>query len=675
MTSKISFCRLLKEDFKRRSWLIALVSLACFILLPIVLLLSIDGMMDSVRDGYTEFSYVQEYYMDAVRMGNGVGGVLAFGAAVLAGISGYSYLHSKVKVDFFHSLPISRKKYFFVQYVSGVIIFVVPFVVSMLLCLLVGAVNGLLTGGVVLMAVRMTSFRILEYLAGYGTAILATVMTGKTLTAILGTAVFTVYIPAVLLVWAGMKSVFFKTYISNTAAEKISMLFSPSFSGYYIEELMKAKEKWLVIGVGIQIFWIVLMTGIALWLYCVRKTEAADHSMAFPKSEGVIKVLLVVPMSLVAGLASRMIGVDGGMHWFFFGTVCASVILSSVIEFIYHLNMRELFKNKISLILSVALSLGAALVFRYDIMGYDTYLPAREDVAQMAFYDERLNGNFYYRPFVEGYDLYSVNAALDSTLLDNFAPVYELARKGAREENTGECRSISVEYKLRNGKRERRNYIVAEKDIQETIKALFETPEFAEKIYPVFWRDANLEGDINISSLFGNVELKLSEKECQEFLDIYREELRHISYEDYQNHVIGTIGFSVVIEEERGRYGFSTTSFREEGYPICSSFQQTIAFLREKAGIDLEHRLTEKDVERIVLTDYRSEGEGETTTTTVNDAEEIQNVLDCMEYLPLYSGWMSVEEVNIEIVLKSGEIPSGNLYFLKGKLPDILEEQ
>ena len=60
MTSKISFCRLLKEDFKRRSWLIALVSLACFILLPIVLLLSIDGMMDSVRDGYTEFSYVQE---------------------------------------------------------------------------------------------------------------------------------------------------------------------------------------------------------------------------------------------------------------------------------------------------------------------------------------------------------------------------------------------------------------------------------------------------------------------------------------------------------------------------------------------------------------------------------------------------------------------------------------
>ena len=232
MTSKISFCRLLKEDFKRRSWLIALVSLACFILLPIVLLLSIDGMMDSVRDGYTEFSYVQEYYMDAVRMGNGVGGVLAFGAAVLAGISGYSYLHSKVKVDFFHSLPISRKKYFFVQYVSGVIIFVVPFIVSMLLCLLVGAVNGLLTGGVVLMAVRMTSFRILEYLAGYGTAILATVMTGKTLTAILGTAVFTVYIPAVLLVWAGMKSVFFKTYISNTAAEKISMLFSPSFSGY-----------------------------------------------------------------------------------------------------------------------------------------------------------------------------------------------------------------------------------------------------------------------------------------------------------------------------------------------------------------------------------------------------------------------------------------------------------
>ncbi|MEY8428712.1 DUF6449 domain-containing protein [Lachnospiraceae bacterium 46-15] len=670
MTSKISFYKLLKEDLKRRSWLIALGALACFILLPVVLLLSIDGMMDGVHSGYTELSYVQEYYMNAVRQGNGIGGVLAFGIAVIAGISGYSHLHSKVKLDFFHSLPISRKKYFFVQYVSGVIIFIAPFVVSMLLCLLVGAVNGLLTSSVALMAVKMTGFRILEYLAAYGTAILATVMTGKTLTAILGTAVFTVYIPAVLFVWAGMKSVFFETYVSGRAIEKFSMLFSPSLSGYCIESLIEVKEKWLVIGLGIQVFWIALVTGIALWLYCVRKTEAADHSMAFSKSESVVKVLLVIPMSLVAGLASWMIGVDGGMHWFFFGTVCAAVILSAVIEFIYHLNMRELFKNKISLILSVALSLGIALVFRYDIMGYDTYLPAREDVAQMALYDERLNGSFYYEVSKGGYDLYSVNAALDSTLLDNFAPIYELARKGAREENTGKCHSISVEYKLRNGRRERRNYIVAEKDIQETIKALFETPEFAEKIYPVFWRDVNLEGDINVSGLFGNVELKLNERECQEFLDIYREELRHISYDDYQSHVVGTIGFSVVIEEERGKYGLSTTSFGEEGHPICDSFQQTIAFLKDKAGIDLERRLAAKDVEKIVLTDFRDEGEG--LITTVSDAEEIQKVLDCVEYCPLYSSWASIEEVNIEIVLKSGGMPAGSFYFLSGKLPDIL---
>ena len=103
----------------------------------------------------------------------------------------------KVKVDFFHSLPISRKKYFFVQYVSGVIIFVVPFIVSMLLCLLVGAVNGLLTGGVVLMAVRMTSFRILEYLAGYGTAILG------------NSSIYSVYSSGTACV-GGMKSVFLR---------------------------------------------------------------------------------------------------------------------------------------------------------------------------------------------------------------------------------------------------------------------------------------------------------------------------------------------------------------------------------------------------------------------------------------------------------------------------------
>ncbi len=101
-----------------------------------------------------------------------------------------------MKVDFFHSLPISRKKYFFCTVCVWSHYFVVPFIGRHAAVPAGWRRKWAAYGGVVLMAVRMTSFRILEYLAGYGTAILK------------GTAVFTVYIPAVLLVWAGMKAYF-----------------------------------------------------------------------------------------------------------------------------------------------------------------------------------------------------------------------------------------------------------------------------------------------------------------------------------------------------------------------------------------------------------------------------------------------------------------------------------
>lgn len=682
MTSRISFFKLLKEDFKRRSWLVALIWLACFILQPVSLLVRVDGWLNAVKNGYTEMTYAIEGYRDFVGVGNDMLCILVLVVAAVAGISGYSHLHSRVKMDFYHSLPIPRKKFFFVQYVSGILMFFVPYAVCTLLCVLVGATNGLLTKAVAVCAVKMILFRMLEFLSVYGTAILGTILTGKLLTAILGTAVLAGYLPVVIIVMQGMQRMFFDTFMQAGRVGTHYMLLSSALSGMYAENMMRVDSqagKWGVIGAGALIFWIVVMTGCSVWLYSIRRTEAAEHSMAFPKTEGAIKVLLVIPLSLAAGLYIQNMLYGTGRKWFFVAVLCAVVVLSAVIEFIYHLNMREIFRHKLQILLAGAVAVAVSLFFAYDIAGYDTYLPAKEDIAKMALYDDAVNGTFYYLDTKDNcYTSYSAEAALDATLVKNFDPIYELAKKGARGEEPGEeeeNREICIEYRLKSGRREIRQYRVRTEEVEAVFEKLFGDPEFIEKIYPVFWKDMDeaVSEGMYVEGAFGSETLEISKEKRQELLELYIEELRTITYDDIKNHTISTLSLTTMVREEYGMYGAATTSYTESGYPICEKFTKTIAFLEEEAGIDVKQEITAADVSNIQITDYRGDGEG--LLTTVTDPEQIQEILDCANYSAIYGIEDEEEQVDIFVMLNNGNSANGKFYFEKGNMPDFLNRE
>lgn len=682
MTSKISFFKLMREDFKRRSWLVALIWLACFLALPVLLLLQIDGLMNSVRNGYAEMAYALDGYRDFVGAGNEGLGILVIISAAITGISGYSYLHSKVKLDFYHSLPIPRKKFFFVQYLSGILMFFIPYAVCTLLCLLIGAVNGLLTKTVAALAVKILFFRLLEFLASYGTAILGTILTGKLLTAILGTAALAIYIPMVMVVLEGMKKLFFETFIRTGKTGKYSMLLSSVFSGVYAEGRISTNQqagKWFVIGIGVLIFWIAVMTGLSVWLYNIRRTEAAEHSMAFPKTEGMFKVFLVIPLSLAVGLSIQNFLYTTSKQWFFAAVVCAAVVLSAVIEFIYHLNMREIFRHKLQMLLAGAVSVVVGAFFLFDIAGYDTYLPAKEDIGKMALYYESINGSFYYPNESEGgieYSSYLEDAALDATLVQDFDAIYELAKQGARGEKPGEeeeTYGVCIEYRLKSGRREIRQYDVRKKDLEAACEKLFQNQKFIEKVYPVFWRnmDEEMTEDMSVDGVFGTEILDLSKEKRLEFLDIYREELRTIRYEDIKEHMLATLCLTSMTEDKYSPYGVSSTSFSESGYPICDKFTNTIAFLKKEAGIDVTYVLTAEDVDSIQVTDFREDKNG--LLSTVTDREEIKKILECISYLPIYSMSDEAENIDVYIQLENGDYASGRFYFKKGSVPEFLE--
>lgn len=159
MIPKRSFLRLMKEDLKRRNWLAAVSILTLFVAFPARLLLQLDYAFSLLEQKQIEAEAVRRLYQDLVSFGSGLvasgsawfentqypGIFLVFilsALAMLCGLSGFSYIHSKEKLDFYHSLPVKKKNWFWMQYLSGIFIVAVPYMICLLICLLIGNAYG-----------------------------------------------------------------------------------------------------------------------------------------------------------------------------------------------------------------------------------------------------------------------------------------------------------------------------------------------------------------------------------------------------------------------------------------------------------------------------------------------------------------------------------------------------
>ena len=113
MTSGSLYFKLLKEDFRRRLWAVALVFLAFFFTLPIGLALNMENAANSnyyryndyepfIQDGtMTDLQYKArllelktEVVLNGVEYGNGMIAFLMITAAVVIGVSSFAYLHN-----------------------------------------------------------------------------------------------------------------------------------------------------------------------------------------------------------------------------------------------------------------------------------------------------------------------------------------------------------------------------------------------------------------------------------------------------------------------------------------------------------------------------------------------------------------------------------------------------
>lgn len=722
MTSKNLFFKLLRERAKQSLWLIALSILAAFFAFPVASAVLTGYTLDEDRiasmaemsDGLLTVeasrkmaqAEAADIFYSQIDPAGPLLILLLTAGAVICGLAGFSYLFSRKKTDFYHSIPVRREMLFAVSYVSGILYAAVPY--------LVGLMTAAALVQVKVMPYTLDWGRILAdfgqgmafYILSYSTAAAAAMLTGHLAVSVLGTLVFFFWGPLMLLLIRAYCGYYFQSfYCLEGLMEKIEpeftspLLFQIASSGAHTGiRAAAALTVGLVIG------------GLSLFLYRKRPSEAAGRAMVFKISRPIIKTAVMLSSALGASLFFCEVG--GAKAWGVFGLICGIVISACVIEIIYHFDFRRALAGKRSAAAGALLSVFLFCLFRFDLAGYDTYLPDASEIESVGFECYNLYGSLqrdratvsmkeWRNGEVSTYSSYpeerEVLAQMNISDQETVKAILKIAGEGISEmekrrrmpqapEMTADAEEdepervmgrVLIQYHLKNGRAVTRNYYLDLSRVWEEAESIYASRDFKEESYPVMQLKADEIAGANfeVFGIYSHIE---AEKEkIAELLDAYQKEFYSLTLDEAKEEVpLGFVQFKTckmqeLIDEIRGKKGDYTPFNDFAYYPVYSGFEKTVAILRE-AGVEMADSLTPDRVERIVLRDrqytdepYREDGEaeihtdsgmslhraGEETYLEITSPERIGEILKVSGNYGSSDSWENDTRYGIEIYL------------------------
>ena len=113
---------LLKDDLKKRSWLMLVSVLFFCLFFPGIVLDNVQGMISI----YGEQGVESRFLNARTYSGNNYYAMAVFLLAAFCAFTGFSYIYSRQKLDFYHSLPVKRESWLVLKTVSSFLIFALP---------------------------------------------------------------------------------------------------------------------------------------------------------------------------------------------------------------------------------------------------------------------------------------------------------------------------------------------------------------------------------------------------------------------------------------------------------------------------------------------------------------------------------------------------------------------
>lgn len=727
MTSRNLYSKLMKEDLKNRLWAVALIGLVFFFAFPVVAAFQAGDLKDAVNyeKALLEYTKAMKKWLS---FDCGMTVFLMMMTALVCGMSGFSYLNSKSKVDFYHSIPVKREKMYLANYLNGILILAVPYGAALLLATVIGISNGISGTELWPLALGSYGLTMVYYILMYSLVVVAAMMTGNLVVGVLGSAVLAFYVPLGVVLIGSYLTTFFQTFMYLQYEGVMNSVGRLSPVVEYIYQVGMYSTKGVSpIAVAAAMAVSVLLAVLGCLLYQRRPSEAAGRAMAFAVTKPVIRILITVMAALGFGIFFWSMRDTTG--WAVFGVLCGGIIAHCVIEIIYHFDFKKLFSDKIQLAACLAVSLLVLLTFRYDWFGYDRYLPDAGKVKEAAIDMDILNNWVSYgEAELQKDGEYGWSGTVSEKYIfehmkeADVDSVLAIARTGIRQQEQEEpfwgrgsyygesgdgelFTSVSIQYTLNSGRKVYRTYRVMLNEIYKEADKLYQDGSYKAGAYPVMKLDtANLA---EVRYLEQGPETRLNQmtaEEKKELLEAFKQDFANLTIEQMKKEApLGLIRFVTVKDaqalawEERMeelakqggtayRYyrGFQERSF----YPVYPSFEQTRRILERYgvfSGSGLErHEIKSADVTYYVRheefkqdSSYNGNYYEEAKYLVINDPEELAELKEAVvldRVTNYYNPLFPTENVDVALNADGGnDSYSIAVRIPKGKIPGFLQ--
>lgn len=658
----------MKQDFEQRIWLPVVFFIIGFLVAELPLISTINNRRN--RTNYAELlsEYLQEYFFTPSQAFV----VLTVIVALVSALSGFAYLHSAKKLDVYHSLPIRREKLFLQQYVYGILYYVVPLLIHVLICMAICIGNGLMDAALLGSAIGFLFVQILFYLVSYSMVVVAVCLTGNMVISVLGSGILLFYSLLSEMIKNGMMSYFFKTYYGADTEFPI-----PAFTPVHlIYQLIADVSRANAPRVAYMAYWdhygkilfaTVVYTLFALYLYKKRPSETAGNTLVFPVTEPVVKTMIVIPVSLLSGsFFAAVFGSGAGLKWYTVGAIFGFVIACPLMEIIFRKDVKAVFSHPLQIVFNGTCVVVLLAILYFDLLGYDSYVPKESKVESYAidFSDiptvRVTDGSISYDYRLENMEI--TDNASARKLLEHAAEFTRPVRQGEYTaelaEGTIRTAQVDVKYNLKNGKEIYRDYQINLQDEQvlQWLKDTYNDMQHKLAVYPIL-TDGSGEGYIGVmvESTFADRQVLLPEEKMKKLIETYRKELTNLKAEDViEEYPVAELSFMLTTSEQTGEEivvhetavyypgDYKYDYYQEYGYLIYPSFIQTIALL-EEYQVGVASTIPAESVLEIAVTDYSRE---------VNDSDGMYDKIAELSYTPETA---SVEEIE---ALLSGIIGS-----------------
>ena len=408
---------------------------------------------------YSPNNYDREHYIEILY--NPIVLFIIFVLPVLVSILLFKYTNEEKSSSFIHGLPISKRKLYITNILTGIVMYVIPFLVNLIIILLLnlGEMGKYLQFADIIkwFGVCMLYNTMFFAFATFIGTFCASKISHGLLTYIL------MYAPVGILVLtsAFVEDVLYGFKGFSTNIEEFTKL--PfikiiedfrEMSAYYLSQTIKFEASTIII----YIIAIIIMLVLGYFIYKKRKLEITKEFIAFKGIRSFVKYAATFLVNLLSYMYFYYV-----MDAHKIQTLLASFIITLIAYLIIEMILKKtykVFKSIIGFIVYAVIITITFVILNTGAFGYETRIPKVEDVQEVSFEVRNETINFKEKQNIEN-------------IINLQQKIVDEKKKGYNE--------YTLEYKLKDGRKIIRKYAINNSLYKEELNKILTSNEYYEE--------------------------------------------------------------------------------------------------------------------------------------------------------------------------------------------------